>query len=63
MSFDLKQLILDRFGAVDLLDLLDIDDEEFFDRFEDIIMANLDKLKQVDNGLGRDRADEDSEQT
>lgn len=62
MSFDLKQLILDRFGAADLVDLLDIDDEEFYDRFEDIILANLDKLKQVDNGLGRDRADEDSEQ-
>ena len=62
MSFDLKQLILDRFGASDLVDLLDIDDEEFYDRFEDIILANLDKLKQVDNGLGRDRADEDSEQ-
>jgi len=62
MSFDLKQLILDRFGAADLVDLLDVDDEEFYDRFEDIILANLDKLKQVDNGLGRDRADEDSEQ-
>ena len=61
MSFDLKQLILDRFGALDLVELLDIDDEEFYDRFEDIIMANLDKLKQVDNGLGRDRADEDTE--
>ncbi len=61
MSFDLKQLILDRFGALDLVELLDIDDEEFYDRFEDIIMANLEKLKQVDNGLGRDRADEDTE--
>ena len=61
MSFDLKQLILDRFGALDLVELLDIEDEEFYDRFEDIIMANLEKLKQVDNGLGRDRADEDTE--
>ena len=61
MSFDLKQLILDRFGALDLVELLEIDDEEFYDRFEDIIMANLEKLKQVDNGLGRDRADEDTE--
>lgn len=61
MSFDLKQLILDRFGALDLVELLDIDDEEFYDRFEDIILANLEKLKQVDNGLGRDRADEDTE--
>jgi len=61
MSFELKQLILDRFGALDLVELLDIDDEEFYDRFEDIIMANLEKLKQVDNGLGRDRADEDTE--
>lgn len=61
MSFDLKQLILDRFGALDLVELLDIDDEEFYDRFEDIIMANIEKLKQVDNGLGRDRADEDTE--
>ncbi len=63
MSFELKQLILDRFDVLELAELLDIDPEEFYDRMEDIILANLDKLKQVDNGLGRSRADEDSEQT
>lgn len=61
MSFELKQLILDRFDVLELAELLDIDPEDFYDRMEDIILANLDKLKQVDNGLGRDRADEDTE--
>ena len=61
MSFELKQLILDRFDILELMELLDIDPEDFYDRMEDIILANLDKLKQVDNGLGRDREDEDSE--
>jgi hypothetical protein len=51
MSFELKQLILDRFGVLDLIELLDIDPEEFYDRFEDIISANLWRLKEVDNGL------------
>ena len=61
MSFELKQLILDRFDVLELAELLDIDPEEFYDRMEDIIIANLDKLTQVDNGLGRSRADEDTE--
>lgn len=61
MSFDLKQLILDRFGALELVELLEIDDEEFYDRFEDIILANMEKLRQVDNGLGRTGTSEDTE--
>lgn len=61
MSFDLRQLILDRFDIVELIELLDIETEEFYDRFEDMILANLDKLRQVDHGLGTETATEDSE--
>lgn len=61
MSFELKQLILDRFDAMELLELLDIETEEFYDRFEDVILANLDKLRQVDHGLGTETTTEDSE--
>lgn len=61
MSFELKQLILDRFDIVELIELLDIETEEFYDRFEDMILANLDKLRQVDHGLGTETTAEDSE--
>ena len=61
MSFELKQLILDRFDIMELIELLDIETEEFYDRFEDMILANLDKLRQVDHGLGTETATEDSE--
>lgn len=62
MSFELKMLILDRFGIMELIELLEIEDEEFYDRFEDMILANLDKLKQVDHGLGTETTAEDPEQ-
>ena len=61
MSFELKFLILDRFDILELIELLDINTEEFYDRFEDIILANLDKLKQVDHGLGTEARSEESE--
>jgi len=61
MSFELKFLILDRFDILELIELLDINTEEFYDRFEDIILANLDKLKQVDHGLGTEAGSEESE--
>ena len=61
MSFELKFLILDRFDILELIELLDINTEEFYDRFEDIILANLDKLKQVDHGLGTETGSEESE--
>lgn len=51
MSFELKQLILDRFSVQELVEALDIDQEEFYDRFEDIILAGLNKLREIDNGL------------
>ena len=62
MSFELKQLILDRFDVLELVELLDIDPEEFYDRMEDIILANLHKLKQVDHGLGTEAETENPDQ-
>lgn len=61
MSFELKQLILDRFDVWELIELLDIDTEDFYDRFEDVIMSNLHKLKQVDHGLGTEAGTEEPE--
>ena len=62
MSFELKMLILDRFGIMELIELLEIEEEEFYDRFEDMILSNLDKLKQVDHGLGTETISEDTDQ-
>lgn len=59
MSFELKQLILDRFSLSELVDILDLDPEEFYDRFEDIILSNLDKLKEIDNGLEKENLSEE----
>lgn len=59
MSFELKQLILDRFSVSELVEILDIDLEEFYDRFEDIILAQLDKLKEIDNGLEKENFSEE----
>jgi len=59
MSFDLKQLILDRFSLIELIEALDLDLEEFYDRFEDVILAQLDKLKEIDNGLERENLSEE----
>jgi hypothetical protein len=62
MSFELKQLILDRFSLLELIEALDIDTEEFYDRFEDIILAQLDKLKEIDNGLEKENLSEETEE-
>lgn len=59
MSFELKQLILDRFSLSELIEILDIDPEEFYDRCEDIILAQLDKLKEIDNGLEKENLSEE----
>ena len=59
MSFELKQLILDRFTLLELVDALDLDPEEFYDRFEDIIIERLDKLKEIDNGLQKESLSEE----
>lgn len=59
MSFELKQLILDRFSLSELVDLLDIDPEDFYDRFEDVILAQLDRLKEIDNGLEKENLSEE----
>ncbi len=59
MSFELKQLLLDRFSVQELVDILDLDIEEFYDRFEDIILANLDKLREIDNGLQTENLSEE----
>ena len=59
MSFELKQLILDRFSLLELIETLDIDIEEFYDRFEDVIFAQLDKLKEIDNGLEKENLSEE----
>lgn len=59
MSFELKQLILDRFSLLDLVEALDLDTEEFYDRFEDIIIERLDKLKEIDNGLQTENLSEE----
>jgi hypothetical protein len=60
MSFELKQLILDRFSLLELIETLDIDIEEFYDRFEDVIFAQLDKLKEIDNGLEKENLSEET---
>lgn len=60
MSFELKQLILDRFSLLDLVEALDIEPEEFYDRFEDIILAQLDRLKEIDNGLEKENLSEET---
>ncbi len=60
MSFELKQLILDRFSILDLVEILDIDLEDFYDRFEDLIIQNLDRLKEIDNGLEKEDLPENS---
>lgn len=59
MSFDLKQLILDRFSVLELVEILDLDPEEFYDRFEDIIIERFDKLKEIDNGLEKEKFSEE----
>lgn len=60
MSFELKQLILDRFSLLELVEILDLDPEEFYDRFEDIIIERLDKLKEIDNGLEKEKFSEEN---
>ena len=60
MSFELKQLILDRFSVLELVEILDLDPEEFYDRFEDIIIERLDKLKEIDNGLEKEKFSEEN---
>lgn len=62
MSFELKQLILDRFSLLELIEALDIDPEEFYDRFEDIIFAQLDRLKEIDNGLEKENLSKETEE-
>lgn len=62
MSFELKQLILDRFSLSELVEALDLDPEEFYDRFEDVILAQLDKLKEIDNGLEKENLSEKTEE-
>lgn len=59
MSFELKQLILDRFSVLELVEILDLDPEEFYDRFEDIIIERFDKLKEIDNGLEKEKFSEE----
>ena len=59
MSFELKQLILDRFSVFELVEILDLDPEEFYDRFEDIIIERFDKLKEIDNGLEKEKFSEE----
>lgn len=61
MSFKLKQRILDRFDVWELIEVLDIQVEEFYDRFEDVILDNLQRLQQVDYGLGTETGTEESE--
>jgi hypothetical protein len=60
MSFDLKQLILDRFSVLELVEILDLDPEEFYDRMEDIILDKLDKIKEIDNGLEKEKFSEEN---
>lgn len=59
MSFELKQLILDRFSVLELVEILDLDPEEFYDRFEDIIIEHFHKLKEIDNGLEKEKFSEE----
>lgn len=59
MSFELKQLILDRFSVLELVEILDLDPEEFYDRFEDIIIERFNKLKEIDNGLEKEKFSEE----
>lgn len=58
MSFEFKQIILDRFSILELVEILDLDPEEFYDRFEDIIIENFYKLKEIDNGLEKEKFSE-----
>jgi len=59
MSFEIKQLILDRFSILELVEILDLDPEEFYDRFEDIIIERFNKLKEIDNGLEKEKFSEE----
>lgn len=59
MSFDLKQLILDRFSVLELVEILDLDPEEFYDRYEDVIIERFNKLKEIDNGLEKENFSEE----
>jgi hypothetical protein len=59
MSFEIKQLILDRFTIYELVEILDIDVEEFYDRFEDIIIEQLERIKEIDNGLEKEKFSEE----
>ena len=62
MSFEFKQIILDRFSILELVEILDLDPEEFYDRFEDIIIENFYKLKEIDNGLEKEKFSEEEDQ-
>jgi hypothetical protein len=59
MSFEIKQLILDRFTVYELVEILDIEVEEFYDRFEDIIIEQLERIKEIDNGLEKEKFSEE----
>ena len=59
MSFEIKQLILDRFTVYELVEILDIDVEEFYDRFEDIIIEQLERIKEIDNGQEKEKFSEE----
>lgn len=59
MSFEIKQLILDRFSILELVEILDLDPEEFYDRFEDIIIERFNRLKEIDNGLEKEKFSEE----
>jgi len=61
MSFEIKQLILDRFTVYELVEILDIDVEEFYDRFEDIIIEQLERIKEIDNGLEKEKFSEEED--
>jgi hypothetical protein len=61
MSFEFKQIILDRFSILELVEILDLDPEEFYDRFEDIIIENFYKLKEIDNGLEKEKFSEEED--
>lgn len=61
MSFEFKQIILDRFSILELVEILDLDPEEFYDRFEDIIIENFYKLKEIDNGLEKEKFSEEDQ--
>lgn len=48
-EFDFKQIVIDSIGLVDLIDILEITPEEFYNKYEEEINNNRDEIYEFLN--------------